>query len=147
VRVAVVGVEDERPLFEEMLARGATAVTDLVGQTSLQEFYVLAGRAAVVIGNDAGTTHVAAASGAPTIAIFGHTDFIGYRPLGPRVTVLRHPVTCAPCLYWFDRSACEKAHICLHGVQPEQVVAEAKRWLSNGRRRARAPAGVREASP
>jgi len=131
VRVAVTGVQAERPLLEEMRTHGINGVTDLIGETSLKEFSVLARRASLVVGNDCGATHLAAACGAPTIAIFGYTDFIGYSPLGPRVSVLRHPVDCAPCLYWFGRSVCEKSYVCLRGVQPERVVAEAKRLMAD----------------
>ncbi len=43
------------------------------------------------VGNDAGMTHVAAAAGTPTVALFGPTDPVVWRPLGPLVTVLRAP--------------------------------------------------------
>jgi len=130
VRVLVTGVEAERPLFQEMTARGIAGVTDLIGRTSLKEFSALARRAALVIGNDSGATHVAAACGAPTIALFGYTDFIGYHPLGARVSLLRHATECAPCLYWFGRVPCQKSYSCLRSVRPEQVVAEARRLMA-----------------
>jgi hypothetical protein len=40
------------------------------------------------LGNDAGVTHLAAALGVPTIAIFGPTDPAVWRPLGDRVTII-----------------------------------------------------------
>jgi len=134
VRVVVTGIEAERHLFREMMAHGLDHATDLIGKTSLKEFALLARRASLVIGNDSGATHLAAACGAPTIALFGYTDFIGYSPLGPRAIVLRHATECAPCLYWFDRSGCGKACACLRAVRPEQVVAAAKRLLAAERR-------------
>ncbi len=45
--------------------------------------------AAAYIGNDAGPTHVAAAAGARTVALFGPSDPHVWRPLGPHVTVLQ----------------------------------------------------------
>lgn len=45
--------------------------------------------AAGYVGNDSGPTHIAAATGAPTLALFGPTDPRVWRPLGPKVAVLR----------------------------------------------------------
>jgi glycosyl transferase family 9 (putative heptosyltransferase) len=51
---------------------------------------LLAGAAAFV-GNDSGVTHLAAAWGAPTVALFGPTDPGVWSPVGPRVTIVRSP--------------------------------------------------------
>jgi heptosyltransferase-3 len=48
-------------------------------------------RAAVFLGNDAGVSHLAAAVGAPTLALFGPTDPALWAPVGPRVKTLRAP--------------------------------------------------------
>ena len=47
------------------------------------------GRAGVYVGNDSGVSHLAAAWGAPVLALFGPTDPAQWAPVGPRVTVLR----------------------------------------------------------
>ncbi len=46
-------------------------------------------RAGLFLGNDSGVSHLAAAWGAPTLALFGPTDPERWGPLGPRVTTLR----------------------------------------------------------
>lgn len=46
-------------------------------------------RAGLFVGNDSGVTHLAAAAGAPTLALFGPTDPGRWAPLGPRVATLR----------------------------------------------------------
>jgi ADP-heptose:LPS heptosyltransferase len=48
-------------------------------------------RAAAYVGNDSGVTHLAAAWGAPTVALFGPTDPAVWSPVGPRVTIVRGP--------------------------------------------------------
>jgi len=48
-------------------------------------------RAAAFVGSDSGVSHLAAAWGAPTMALFGPTDPGVWSPVGPRVTVLRSP--------------------------------------------------------
>jgi len=46
-------------------------------------------QAAAFVGNDSGVTHLAAAAGAPSVALFGPTDPEVWAPVGPRVRVLR----------------------------------------------------------
>jgi hypothetical protein len=46
-------------------------------------------RAGAYVGNDSGVSHLAAAWGAPTVALFGPTDPVLWSPIGPRVTVVR----------------------------------------------------------
>jgi heptosyltransferase-2 len=48
-------------------------------------------RAGVFLGNDSGISHLAAAAGAPTLALFGPTDPAIWAPVGPRATSLRAP--------------------------------------------------------
>ena len=48
----------------------------------------LLSRAGVYLGNDSGVTHLAAAAGAPTVALFGVTDPRTWAPIGPRVRVV-----------------------------------------------------------
>ena len=66
---------------------GATVARDL----PLRVLAALLTRAGAYVGNDSGVTHLAAASGAPTVAVFGPTDPRLWRPVGPRVEVLRGP--------------------------------------------------------
>ena len=48
----------------------------------------LASRARLFIGADTGPTHLAAAAGTPTLALFGPTDAARFGPVGPRSAVL-----------------------------------------------------------
>jgi ADP-heptose:LPS heptosyltransferase len=48
-------------------------------------------RAGLFVGNDSGVSHLAAAAGAPTLALFGPTTPEVWSPLGPRVATLRAP--------------------------------------------------------
>jgi len=49
----------------------------------------LAGRADLVVSNDSAAGHLAAAAGARVVALFSATNPARWRPLGPRVTVVR----------------------------------------------------------
>jgi heptosyltransferase-3 len=64
---------------------GARVARDL----PLRVLAALLARAGVYVGNDSGVTHLAAASGARTVALFGATDPRRWAPVGPHVEVLR----------------------------------------------------------
>ncbi len=68
---------------------------DLAGAVVIPDLRELAqwlAAAAVFIGNDSGITHLAAATGTATVALFGPTDPDVWAPRGQRVTVIRAPV-------------------------------------------------------
>jgi heptosyltransferase-2 len=56
---------------------------------ALGTYAAILARAAVVIANDTGPAHVAAAVGAPVVSVLGPTDATRHRPLGPRVSVVQ----------------------------------------------------------
>jgi len=59
-----------------------------VQEPSLLTLAAILSRAGAFVGNDSGVSHLAAATGAPTLAIFGPTDAAIWAPQGPRVRVL-----------------------------------------------------------
>jgi heptosyltransferase-2 len=95
--VLVFGSKAERPLAEAV-ARGMqhTPVV-LAGTTNLRQWMALTERCRLVITNDSGPMHVAAAVGAPVVAIFGSTNEEATGPLSPWSRVVKHPVECSPC--------------------------------------------------
>jgi ADP-heptose:LPS heptosyltransferase len=83
--VGVIGGPAETALADEM-----PAARDLTGQTSFLELAALGARAALVVGNDTGPTHILAAAGAPTLCLFSRdSDPKLSAPRGARVEVLR----------------------------------------------------------
>jgi ADP-heptose:LPS heptosyltransferase len=86
----VAGGPAEAPLACFVRAR-LPETLDLTGRTSLFELAAVARRAAFAVGNDTGPTHLVAATGCPTLALFGaESDPALCGPRGPRVRVLRH---------------------------------------------------------
>ena len=86
----VIGGPAEAPLAAAILA-GAPGSVDLTGKTSFADIAALARRAAFCIGNDTGPTHLVAACGCPTLALFGQdSDPALCAPRGARATFLRH---------------------------------------------------------
>ena len=104
----------------------AEGVINLAGRTNLPALAALMARCSVVIGNDSGGVHLAAAAGAAVIAIFGITDPAKTRPLGKKVVVLQDSLLRARDIP--RRSA--EAEESLKKISPE-LVAEAVRTLLN----------------
>lgn len=67
------------------------------GETNLKELAVLESMCDLVISNDSGPVHVAAAAGTPTITIFGPSDEKKYRPLGDKHEIVINELDCRPC--------------------------------------------------
>ncbi|MBN8898512.1 MAG: glycosyltransferase family 9 protein [Rhodospirillales bacterium] len=80
----------ERAMAAPLLAALPTAI-DLVGGLTVPEAAACLARAALFVGNDSGLMHVAAASGAPTIGLFGPTNAAEYGPAGRCMVAVRSP--------------------------------------------------------
>jgi heptosyltransferase-3 len=92
-RVVVMAASHERAQAAPLLAALPPARTiDLVGRADLLTLAAVLRRAALFIGNDTGLMHVAAASGAPTLGLFGPTPAQQYAPWGPRCAIAHTPI-------------------------------------------------------
>ncbi|MBD0330849.1 MAG: glycosyltransferase family 9 protein [Thermoleophilia bacterium] len=81
-RVVLTGVDAERETAEAVVAAAATPLLSLVGRLSLTGLVGVLARAAVVVGNDTGPLHLAAAVGTPTVGIYWCGNFLSWGPLG-----------------------------------------------------------------
>ncbi len=72
------------------------------------------------IGNDSGVSHLAAALGVPTLAIFGPTDPKVWSPRGRNVVVIRQETPCSPCAR--ERFLQCQYSECLQRVEKEDVL-------------------------
>ncbi len=85
-RVAIVGGPAERDMAAPLLGNGAL---DLVGTAPLGVVAAIIARASLYVGNDSGLMHVAAASGVPTLGLFGPSDDRHFRPWGANAAFVR----------------------------------------------------------
>ncbi len=100
---------------------GAEKVINLVGKTSLGELLAGLARCDVVLTNDSGPMHVAAALGTEIVGVFGSTsvELTGPgMPGAPSKGIVQEKVSCAPC---FLRE-CPIDFRCMESVQVEAVV-------------------------
>ncbi len=89
-RVAVLAAAHERSQAEPLLAAIPPRRTiDLIGRVDLLTAGAVLRRSALFIGNDTGLMHIAAASGAPTLGLFGPSPIEQYAPWGDRTATVR----------------------------------------------------------
>jgi len=108
---------------------GRTAAINLAGQTTLRELCAVFKLCNVVISNDTGPMHLAAASGSRVVAIFGSTSPELTGPGLPGSTkhaIIKSTQPCSPC---FLRN-CPIDFRCMRSITVEQVVNAAMRLLS-----------------
>jgi lipopolysaccharide heptosyltransferase II len=125
LRVVFTGDESERPLVESI--RGAMGVPSdsLAGRLDLAGLAALIERAPVLICNNTGPAHIAAAAGTPVVDLYALTN-PQHTPWAVPSRVLNRPVPCAPCF----KSICpEGHHDCLRLVEPGEVVGAALELL------------------
>lgn len=89
LRFVVLGTRAEAPLCRQV-AEGLPA-RDLSGDTTLPEFAALLAASDLVLCNDSGGMHLAAAVGSRVVAVFGLTDWRRTGPLGSRYAIVRRP--------------------------------------------------------
>ncbi|MCU0228897.1 MAG: lipopolysaccharide heptosyltransferase II [Bryobacterales bacterium] len=129
--VALFGTPTESQLCDEIAqaigARGVE-VQSLAGSTSLADFICAIAACRVLLTNDSGGMHVAAAAGVPTVAVFGPTIEEETGPLGAHTRVIRQPVECSPCML----KDCPIDHRCMTGVSPQRVSEAARELVQLG---------------
>lgn len=95
------------------------ACIDLCNRLSLPELAQVLSKAALMVGNDSGPSHLASSLGLPGVVIFGPTDIPIWRPLGRHTTVLDNKALCdVTC----TRHRCPMRYLCLRSVTPQDVM-------------------------
>ena len=128
--VVLLGSGKEAELCEE-IANIAENCINFAGKTTLAQAIFAQAASKLIVSNDSGLMHVAAALGVPQVAIFGSSSPLHTPPLSSKAAVLwlkndasyLPPLDCAPC---FER-ACplplDSGHMrCLIDIAPERVL-------------------------
>ena len=129
VAAAVTGSPAETDLVQRVVAGCAGPVFDLTGRgMTLSALKAVAAEAAVLITNDTGPRHIAAAVGTPVVALFGPTDFRWTRLPG----VCEHPLLSEPFLPEEFVADDHPQHCAIDRIPVCDVAAAAGRLLPDG---------------
>lgn len=125
--VLLTGTAAEAPLLASIRQAMRRPAIDLAGHTSLGTLAALVASARLVVCNDTGMSHVAAAVGTPSVVVSSGADAVRWQPLDTeRHRVLWHAVPCRPCA-WDD---CPTQHECAAGISTGAVVDASLSLLS-----------------
>lgn len=127
-RVVLIGGPDERADAEAVTRLMRTQPADVTGLTPLGLLPALLQSVALLVTNDSGPMHIAAAVGTPVVALFGPTSPGRTGPYGPRHLALTSDVPCRPC---FSRLCSNQVRLeCLTSLSPERVVEAVRAQLA-----------------
>jgi ADP-heptose:LPS heptosyltransferase len=122
ILVLITGAPSERAEAETLASQsGSDRCIAFAGQSALGDLPVLYALAVVMVTNDSGPAHFAAASGLPTIVLFGPETPNLYRPLGNSKAIYAG-LACSPCVSNHRKSACDD-NVCMRAISVEQVFA------------------------
>jgi heptosyltransferase-2 len=97
-RIVLLGSAGEVPAAQDVARRMRRPAVMLAGRTSLGQLMGVISECSLLVTNDSGPMHLAAALGVPQVAIFGSTNEIATGPLSRAARVVKHQVPCNPCL-------------------------------------------------
>ena len=116
-QVLLIGSAEETDVSTMVTQRMRQPPIVLTGKTSLDEITSVLSLVDLVVTNDTGPAHIAAALGRPTLVIFGPTNPLTTRPFAPEAEILREPPDCAPCML----RDCPIDHRCMTAISVEEV--------------------------
>ena len=107
----------------DSIARGiGEEAENLAGKLNLVELGAFLSKTDVLVANDSGPVHMAAAVGTPTVVLFGPTNPSRTGPYGDNHRILIAPYPCRPC---YRRSCKKGGKVCLESIAPEEVARAA----------------------
>ena len=127
--VVLIGGPDDRADAQMVKALvNTSSMIDVTGLTPLGLLPALLQSASLLLTNDSGPMHVAAAVGTPVIALFGPTSAARTGPYGKNHRVLARQLPCSPC---FNRRCANPVEReCLVRIEPGEVLAAAREQIA-----------------
>jgi lipopolysaccharide heptosyltransferase II len=128
-RFAILGNGEDKPLGEIISHAAPGKIVNLCGETSLPEMIEWLRLCDLLVTNDTGPMHAAAALGKPLVALFGPTEPRRTGPYGQLENVLRIELPCSPCL----KSFCNwiNPNECLNAISPATVFERVQKQFNS----------------
>jgi len=124
-QVVFVGSKAEEDVSREVTSKMRQKPVVLTGKTTIDQVTSILGLVDLLVTNDTGPAHIAAALGRPTLVIFGPTNPLTTRPFSGQAEILRHPPDCAPCML----RDCPIDHRCMTAISVEEVLEHSSAML------------------
>ena len=116
--VWLIGSPKDAAIGDDIVRASDGACVNLCGKTALDDAIDLISMAALVVTNDSGLMHVAAALERSTLALYGSSSPAFTPPLSDKAQIIKIDIACSPC---FER-VCPLGHFnCMRQMTPEQV--------------------------
>jgi heptosyltransferase-2 len=131
VEFAVFGGADDIAIAKEIIDFSKSKINDYSGSDSIIHTARELGKCDLLITNDTGIMHIAAARQVPIVAIFGSTvPEFGFAPYRVKNAIVeRKGLGCRPCTH-IGRAECPKGHFkCMRQITASEVFNEAKKLL------------------
>lgn len=117
-------IEIANKIEEELISLGVKNYTNLAGKTTIKELCANIGGCSLMLTNDSGPMHIAAAYQIPTVAIIGPTEYKQTYPwMNKKGKIVRHDLECSPCV---KRECPLKHHDCMRGITSLEVIEAVK---------------------
>lgn len=107
-------------LIADVIVAQAGDCLNLISKTNLAQAVDLLSLATVVVSNDSGLMHIAAALDRPLVAIYGSTSTKFTPPQAQKFKIMQLNLECQPC---FKRECPLQHHRCMRDIHPDQVWA------------------------
>jgi len=127
--VVLIGSPAELAVSEEVTRQMRQTPITLTGETDLAEAVAVLSIADLLVTNDTGPAHIAAALDRPTIVIFGPTNPLTTRPYSKSAEIIRQPPDCAPCML----RDCPIDDRCMTAISPDAVFDRAVEVLEKSK--------------
>ncbi|PYS93814.1 MAG: lipopolysaccharide heptosyltransferase II [Acidobacteria bacterium] len=124
--VVLIGARAELDVTEQVVAQMQHQPIVLTGETNLAQTVAVLSLVDLLVTNDTGPAHIAAALQRPTLVIFGPTNSLTTRPFAPVAEIIREPPDCAPCML----RDCPIDHRCMTAITPMDVFSRAQALLA-----------------
>lgn len=131
VKVVLLGAAAEKTIAETIVKTMKNKAVDLTGKTTLEELIAIISKIDLLITNDGGPLHIAAALGGKTVSIFGPVSEAVYGPYPPsdKHIVIKKNINCRPCYQKFKFSPCQRGKECIVSIAIEEVLTAAEKLL------------------
>lgn len=112
----IVGSKNDKTISEYIVSQTGDKALSMAGRTTINELIHLIRGAKIVITNDSGPMHIAAACGIPVVAIFGPTNPLRTGPYGKHHIIIKSNEPCSPCY----KRRCRSVK-CLNEISAEHI--------------------------